>query len=262
MDKSLAVQFTDTLALLFYHTLPNMSQTFVKGHWQKIGFFDDIETCLSVGSAHDMAIPSTEQVELIKSLEPQLIVQMIKEGLLVDDYMDSVGIIAGNPIVNPDGKGMKSQRCVLLSSKKVQEQALQRLMSKKQKVVIREEKKQEKESKANDLVIEKPAHVNRRKGSTSNAITKLRAESTVARQTGNNEEDETKCCSTCSLVYSVMTANPEYGTALYSCHKCDKFICNMCIKQRADFTSNHVSICVPRRSSRRLNAGVNRHLDD
>ena len=88
MDKALAVQFTDTLALLFYHTLPNMSQTFVKGHWQKIGFFDDLEACLSVGLAHDMAIPSTEQVELIQSLEKQLIVEMIKESKLIDDLLN------------------------------------------------------------------------------------------------------------------------------------------------------------------------------
>ena len=147
-----------------------------------------------------------------------------------------------------DGKGMQSQRVLLLGHPSIQATTMERVASELDRKAEGERKRNiaanRKEIRKRHLIVEKVAGSGRRKPVNDTVRHELRVESKRVKEAGPTADDVP--CLSCDALFSVLKKNPQYNVCMFWCQYCEEYQCSLCATAKeSSFIDNHEATCEP-----------------
>ena len=240
MDAQKANEFVQALALLFYVRFPRLERVEIMERFDDIGWNDDTGgRCMAL--CKDPL--DNEEWDQYKAAFPAIIKETIKSGLCTHAFLISLGLPGGE--LNPDGKSLKSQRCMLLTGTAARAIVMAKMEAEekaKEKKVEKDRLQQEKKEKAKRRREAKKDGdaKGKRKSLNPKCIKALRAEAAEAKQIDNDSK-----CITCPMTWSKLFENRNKYTNLvmYECDHCKTYTCSLCFPSQTIFELGHESPC-------------------
>jgi hypothetical protein len=245
VPAEVCAQYIDALALTSYFTLKTLSQAQIQAKFEAIGFGGNFPALLKLAMEHGAMGDAQVEQEYNLALQHMdtLIQTIVQNGVITDEFMDTLCIRGGE--ARADGKGIKSQRAMLLSHPRVRAAALELLSKKVQAAELSARRVAQKSVTAAHLVSAPPGNGERRPAVTQYVKNRLRAESEAQRASGSFGVG----CARCAMVHSVFERH-KYKTAMWFCSSCSQYYCSFCAgNELSQFLSSHAHTCSPESTS-------------